>query len=279
MNSQRDLLGRALELFPVKVVKDHFKMAFHEVLAKNTPEQVYNFVYNNLDYTKQHIFVFKIKKPFNSTKFNELEFPLTLISHSNTPNGQKLVCYRLIGYKSMLMDPIENVTLKFLQPITITFHGTMLYVQTTILEKSLKSFGHRPILRSERDVTELDIINELRTFFTPYYDISICDINKGVKALWSSGIIDSRKVQWKKNLSTATETMDGEMTLREEYPDLYKELMKGPLNKTIFKYIKGDGEIMDHFTTNPSFGEINVVTYPKNPNQIKNVIDAIISGN
>lgn len=279
MNTSKKLLERLVKLFPVKVVKDYFNTTIEDVM--NKPETaVKNFCFANLNSTKQHIYIYNIDKKFNVNTYDENNFPVKVYSKTIDTINSSFICYQLIEFTVTLIEPYETKTIQFYQPILVNFIKKHLVIQITILEKNINTyFGGRVVVKSVRDISEEDIINNIRHYFDAEYTTRICDINKGIKTMWKNDLIDSRHVKWKKNKSTATEVMDENYTLKQQYPDVYNDLVKAPLNKTVFKYLKEDDVLVDHFTTEPTYGELSVPIFPKTPNQISNVISQILSSN
>ena len=148
------------------------------------------------------------------------------------------------------------------------------------------SYTHLDVYKRQ-DRKVIDIVKSTTTDYTDVivkhlsseYVISTYDINKGIKHLWEKDKIDSRYAKWKKDKSTTTETMDEDYTLKKHYHAIYLDLIKSPLNKMVFKYLLGDGVFCDHFSADPSSGQISIPLYPGNANQITNVINEILANN
>lgn len=282
MNSAKQLSGRLIGLFPTKVVKEYFSLDPQEVVNNKNSDTIKTFAFNNINNTKQHIYFLQLNKKFNHKSFDPNGFPLEIYKN-DIANGL-LICFHVVGFKVKILNDAENsVTnevIKFIQPILVTFQEKTIIVQMTILEKKLEHYvGGSKIIDPIRSISEDEIITQITAFLSGQYEIGICDLNKGIKYLWDKDFIDSKHVKWKKNKSTAIETMDEEYTVKEQYIDLYNEMIKSPLNKTVFKYLKDDSEFVDHFTAEPSYGSISIPIFPKNPNQILNVVNKIISNN
>ena len=67
MNSEKKILGRLLKLFPVKILKEHFHLElvgealYRDILNTKIKSVINDFAYSNLDFTKQHIYIYDIK--------------------------------------------------------------------------------------------------------------------------------------------------------------------------------------------------------------------------
>lgn len=281
INTKRQLLSRLVGLFPVKVMKDHFKIDVKEVAATLPENDVKGYCFANLAHTKQHVYIYDLNKKFNPNTFNQVDFPLDIVNSSSDAVSHTYLCNKLVSFNVILKNPYSESTIKFYQPITVKLTNKHLIIQATILEKSISSYyPGQTVIDSKREVSEQDAIDEIRAFFEDAnYVVTYCDLNKGIKSMWDTDLIDSRAVRYKKNKSTSTESMDEGHTVKKVYPDVYEELMKHPLNKTLFFYLKEDEVLVDHFTADPSWGTLSIALFPKNPNQISNVIEKILSSN
>lgn len=281
MNTKRKLLNRLIGLYPVKIVKGHFNMDAENAVTKFSEEAITGFCYSNLDNTKQHIYIYHFDKNFTRASLNIENFPLEIVTEKRDAGCHTFICKQLVTFNVKVSSPYEETTIKFYQPIMINIlNNRHLVIQATILEKNIASyFEGRKVFESSREVSEETLIGNIRSYFERYYRVSYCDINKGIKAIWEEDLIDSRLVKFKKNRSTSTESMDGDYTVKEQYPEVYQQLINAPLGKTVFRYKKEDGLLIEHFTTEPSLGRLSIPLYPKNPNQIRNVVDKILANN
>lgn len=287
MNTQKDLAKRLLKLYPVKVVKDEFGMdgqlqsdIIEEIVKTSLPATIQNFALNNFNRTKQHIYLFALNKRFNKSTFDKNNFPTKIVKEVKDDNGYHFYCIPHVTFKTTVNNPFEELDLKFIQPLLVSINEKLLIIRATIMEKNI---GH--YFTSDRKV--IDIVKSTTTDYTDVivkhlsseYVISTYDINKGIKHLWEKDKIDSRYAKWKKDKSTTTETMDEDYTLKKHYHAIYLDLIKSPLNKMVFKYLLGDGVFCDHFSADPSSGQISIPLYPGNANQITNVINEILANN
>lgn len=286
MNTIQNLLKRLLRMYPVKIVKEHFNQTGNSeeilnFLVNNRPANtIKDFAYTNVENTKQHICIYRLNNNFNVGGFIASQFPYQIVNQTVISNGISLVISPNVSFNAVLGNPFQEVILDFYQPFIITIFNRTLIFQMTILEKDIGSYidPGRVVYNVEKINNEEIIIADILPFFAHYQPIR-ADLNRGVKFLWANDRIDSRYAKWKKNRSTATETMDENYTLKEQYPDIYVGLINDPLKRMIFRYLPNDELFPDHFTCDPSRGEISVPLYPKTPNQIQNVIHEILSNN
>lgn len=286
MNSQRNLLKRLIKLFPVKLLKDDFNIKLfsddliNNIVDNNPPQIVKNFAYSNLNYTKQHVYIYELNGNKNHMSFIPDDFPFEVINHNSDGDNLTIMISPIVDFNVILSQPYEEAIIQFHQPGRIKLTADHLIFQTTMLEKNLKTYfdGNRKVLDVEKQNDEQSTLKEIIDFFE-ISSTAICDINRGVKYLWENDLIDSKYAKWKKARSTTTEAMDENYTLKSQYPDIYEDIMGRPLKKTIFKYLNEDEELPDHFTVDPTIGQLSVPLYSKNINQIQNVINEILSNN
>jgi hypothetical protein len=286
MNSPSNLLKRLIKLYPVKLLKEEFSTTnvsdelYEEIIGNVNPGSITDFAYSNIDSTKQHVYIFYLNSVYNNRHFDATSFPFTLIHQDAQANKLSLIISPLVDFRVVLNNPYDELVIKFHQPCVIILSGRHLIIRTTILEKNIGSYfpGNRKVLDVQKEHDEQDTISKTLDYFKNY-DPRICDLNRGIKYLWGIDSIDSKFAKWKKNRSTTTEAMDENYTLKSQYPSVYNDIITSPIGKTIFKYLISDERLPDHFTCDPTNGEISVALYPKNLNQIQNVIDEILSNN
>lgn len=287
MNTETDLLTRLLRLFPVQFIKQTFNVTgsnqseiIESIIQQNTPAGIRNFAMRNFNSTKQHIYIFSLNKAFNRNSFDTANFPISI--HEETVNNglYEFRCLPIINFNTIVI-PFEEAVIEYVQPMIFKFDGKKLIIQCTILEKNLNFiFGDgRRIVDVKKSPDEAEIIASVIDFLTNNYEVNILDLNRGVKYLWDNDFIDSKYAKWKKDCSAATETMDEGYTLKTQYPDVYNNLMSSPLNKTIFKYLREDRLFCNHFTVDATKGQLSVPLFPDTDDQIKNIINEILTNN
>jgi hypothetical protein len=285
MNSNRNLLKRLLRLFPIKIVKEYFNEAgnatdaIEAITGSHTPQQIKDFVKNSYLITRQHIYLFHLGQTFSQTQMADFPFKIEFESHLN---GEHFYfCLPIIKYDITLYNPLAEDELKFLQPVIIKIKNRTVTIHFTKIEKTVSSYYalDRLAIRRSQTKNEIENIDKITNFLTDEFGLTKLDVNKGVKHLWDNDFIDGRKVQWRKNSSIATETMDEDFTFKEKYPIEYNVLTTQPLAKTLFKYLKDDDYLCSAFDSDPSSGHINIPKFPKNANQVIDVITEILTNN
>lgn len=286
MNTNRDLLKRLLRLFPVKVVKDKFNLTgvsadiIEQITGRQEADQtVRDFAADNYTYTKQHIYLYQSDRQFlNGSMTN---FPLDVVKQANANGVRTYFCFATIEYSVILSNPLQNAQLRFFQPVMIRFIGDVIVIHFTKLEKNVATFfpADRNAIRTGQVSHEADTLEEIVTFLSNSYTLAPLDINRGIKHLWHNDWIDCRKVQWRRNNSIATEAMDEQYLYKQESPNEYADTITRPLVKTSFKYLEGDDYFCEDFDADPGNGHINIPKFPKDENQVLNVVREILTNN
>lgn len=288
MNSSADLLQRLLKLYPVKVVKGQFDVdsttqaeQLPEITSKYSERAIVDFAIDNIGYTKQHTYIFRLDSNFSKAGFVRASFPIEVKKAFDDGNNFIIIGFPVVEYDIALLDPYREVTLQFYQPTRITINERTVVIQTTIMEKKPVHYFPASVkaveLRKRND--EEAFINHILTYFRLNYRIEPCDINRGVKKLWEDDIIDSKHVRFKKATSMTTEAMDEGYTVKVQYPDIYTQITTSPLSKTVFKYLKDDDAFSRLFVADPSLGQLSMAIFPEHPNQTWNVINEILRNN
>jgi hypothetical protein len=286
MNTPRDLSKRLLKLFPVKILKDHFnservsEALYEDILNRNIKTVIDDFAYMNLEYTRQHIYIFDVNATPSARHINLQNFPFTVIKQRIVNGIGSFVISPIVDFKTILTNPFEEVLVKFHQPMKIMFDGEHLVFYVTIMEKNIGSYidNNRNVVNSEKDIDELNITQLICQHFS-LLNPCVCDLNGGIKFLWRNDLVDSKYVKWKKDRSTTTEAMDENFTLKSQYPNIFQDLINDPLKKTVFKYLRDDDLLPDHFAIDPAVGQISVPLYSKNADQNENLVREILSNN
>jgi hypothetical protein len=288
MNSTQYLIKRLLKSYPTKLLKDEFNVnetgdtLINQIVETVNQALILDFVYTNFNLTKQHIYVYDIAVG-QMANFNQNTFPITIVKMlENTAVKKRFICTPKVAFSVVVRNPIEELSVDFYQPLLITITRRHLVIQTTILDKSEKSsyfINGREVANVKRDISEQLFIEEVENAIAPIFNPAISDLNAGIKVLWANDSIDPKQAKWKKNASIATESMDLDFTLKVKYPLLYEDIILTPLRKMVMKSLVQENDWPEHFSIDPSKGQLSIAVFPKNLNQITNVIAQIISHN
>ena len=286
MNNSRDLIKRLLSLYPIKHVKEHFGETGNaseviEVVSGNfRQKEIYAFAQSFSCLTRQHIYLLQLNR--NLTLIDVIDFPLSTVFQQAERGGFTLFCLPKTSYSVSLINPLEESEIVFQQPVTITLVNKVLSVFFTKIEKNVTPYypeARYPVKRAQK-FDEDEILRTIVSYFQDQCGTVAClDINKGIKYLWDNSYIDSNKVQWMKASSNATETMHEKLLFKRSYPAEYDELIKAPLVKSYFKYIREDDNFCEFFDADPGTGQVNIPRFPKTENQVNNVIREILAHN
>jgi hypothetical protein len=107
----------------------------------------------------------------------------------------------------------------------------------------------------------------------------ICDLNKGIKALWASNKIDGFDVKYKEPKALSSKKMDRKLGLRATLPEVYEELVLYPLHTIMFRVAAAAKLPVEVFQANPTEGVVKMVRYTDRDGDSDELIDAILKGN
>lgn len=290
MNSATQLHERLLKLFSVKVVKEQFETdatvqdeMLPEIASKYSAQAIKDFVVDKIGMTKQHSYVFKLGSKFDRSKFNPKDLPMQVLSELHQNQDYVFWCLPVVEYELALFPPGEQFTMQLYQPTRIVVAGKYLVIQTTILERSAKSYIEVPkdqrLIEIQRRNTEDVFTQDIITIFRKMGLVSVCDLNKGVKAVWDGNSIDATSVSYRNDRATTTQAMDEQCTVKKDMPDTYKDLMERPLTRTIFRPLNEKDQFSRIFAVDPSKGFLRTSTYPEHPDQTWNIISEILRNN
>jgi len=293
MNSQEEILGRLLRVFPVKHVKESFNTSewrqsevIEEVLANNHVDNIMQFVEDSIDYTRQNVFIYSIRNNYNHIQ-SIVQNNLGVTILSQNLNQGKFVLY---GYHDVFYDvklfhhnQVADTQLNFKQPFKLTIVDGYMVISITKVDPNIKTFytSGEVVLSTNRGDFENNLIHNILTYFDTRHRLrpSQADLNRGVKELWETDVIDAKEVSFRKTSSRAKDVMDGNQLYKYEYPQEYQDMMRNPLELCIFRYIIEDEDWPPHFTCDARVGKLSFNIFSTNINQIDNVIDGIIGNN
>lgn len=169
MNTSQDLLKRLLKLYPVKVVKDNFDPdensqaeMIPEIVANNHENAIKTFALDNHNFTKQHIYFFKLNRNFQRPGFTFNGFPQILQKEIIVDGGYNFQFLPEISYDVILGNPVAQDTLVFYQPLTIRVVNNILQIQITIMEKNIEYYyGARKVYEVTKQNTEEALIQDV----------------------------------------------------------------------------------------------------------------------
>lgn len=291
MNSASELLERLLKLYPVKILKGQFDVEgstqaekLPQIATKYSADVIKQFAIDKIGHTKQHTYIFKLGTKFSRKALDISKMPVKISSEFHGDDGNYVFfCFPIVEYDVALLNPYQEFTVQFYQPTRIVVKNKILIIQTTIMERSASAYlpvdKKRKLVDIEKRNTEEVFIPKILAEFRKHSTVELCDLNKGVKAMWAANTIDATTVRYKKDKSTATESMDEQFTVKADMPDTYKDIVTRPLNKMAFRPLKEEDHFSRSFTVDPSKGEFSMNIYPEDPDQTWNIINEILRNN
>lgn len=273
-----DQLRRLLELFPFSLLKEEWpgvkgekKSDACEIIAGTRDfGRIKTFLMTNFAHCRQHVLL--VKKNDDTTAD-----PLAAFPHSDPfgtmPGG---ISYHLaaVPYTVYLLNPMEQTEVEVLWPIRIEDRDGVLLIRTVVLERDPANYSGRTAIKSIREFDEKKLPNALAEL--GYIPV---DLNKGVKALWSTKYMDAFRVTFKKAKSTSTEVMDEDVGLRENAPEIFDELTSKPLLNTNFKPDPSVDNGIKLFQINATAGRLGFTSYTDDPGDSDEIIKAVLENN
>jgi hypothetical protein len=233
-------IKRLLELFPVAVLREKWsglegtkEELCVAVAEKRDYPDIAKFVDEHFSCCKQHISIFsdaKLPAQLPELKISEGE----KILEAKTDGVQRRLHLIRSEYTVILRDPLVEAKLHFLWPVRVDFTKDKVILRFVVLEKNIGSyFDGRSYYVSSRSIDEDAVLHALKDVMGA--DLIPTDLHKGVKKLWEEGFMDSSRAQYKKSISTASETMDEDKRIKQDNPALYETLLESPLFNTMFE--------------------------------------------
>ena len=288
MNTNTDTYIRLLNIFPTDLLRasfekkvQHKQRVIERILAEHQEKEIFNFVINNLQYTKQHTYVYAINK--GKVKLNMPIIKGALPVETTGRDGVS-TAYYFLKCDSNVIDTrtFTKAVLTNYWPVSISFTNELLTIKVTVMEHNLKEYAGIPLYDLGKAFTEADIMRSIDdALIANNVEISIIDLNKGIKYLWKNDIIDAKFVRFRKDKSISSETMNGDFTLKKAMPETYKDMMARPLERNIFKF-EGNYQEPDypsHFTVEPEAGAVSFTLFPPSLNANQNVLNLILQHN
>ena len=148
-----------------------------------------------------------------------------------------------------------------------------------ILERDISSIVDDKVVSVSRDIKDDTILNSfVESTISHGVQLNKCDLNKGIKKLWSDDEIDASKAKFKKAKSVSTEVLDEDFMLKKDMNAVYVEIIKAPIVQTTFRVLKKKN-LTDAFVVDPTKGIFSFAVYPKQHNGLTDLIDLILSHN
>jgi hypothetical protein len=279
-NRQDDKLFRLLHLFPIQTIREFFKVkgagksqVADAVLQNSTTEKIKEFARSNFGLTKQHVYLFASA---------DMEDDIEIFDHDPEFSDDDYAFYLLpLRFQVLIADEPKRINLDFLWPVMISSHDKGIAVKTTVMEKDLSYYvGSTGKVYNEGQ--SLNDANVSKAVSDALGNVAELDLNKGIKYLWQNDAIDALLVEWEKIKSVSRDIMHEKFLFKASYPKEWAEVMKSPINRTIFSRI-GKSQLSqgfpEYFVANPSSSFLSFPTFSENNTQVENVIRTILENN
>ncbi|MGX7687163.1 hypothetical protein ACWA1C_08375 [Flectobacillus roseus] len=292
MNLPKEQLESLLKLFPVATLKLHFNVKstnqehlIREIISGSNTKDILDFAVLHFDYAKQHIHFYESDTRIN---VSSLQLINSINSYSNQSNNKKLTATFFVPYSvnaiEYLGSTAKQITISSTAPVQLQYHEQnnvkILTIKAIILERFSSSGSNRKVFITNKGIDESDIIKSIISDCEKNkHKLSHLDITKGVKDNFINDLIDFPSIKFTTSLSTITETMHENFTIKAKYPQKVPDIMQNPLDKTICKFINPNPDFVDHFRVEPSIGFISFNTYPPTLNSNPQIISMILDKN
>lgn len=284
MNSSREILKRLLRSYPVAALKGDFESAdlkqgdLIDWIATNKSQAVVkDYCKDNFDLTKQHVYCFSVDDP--------ITFKIELLGQSADYEFDKkardvsYVYFVPVTYSVFNLDKKAEEELKFLCPVKVTIKGSTVLLRVSLLERNADAYYADKVVTLDKTNDEAAIVESFEQFVrSKGIELDRIDLTKGIKELLRKDIVDFSSVKFRKSRSVTTEAMDEAYTVKKQYPDVYKEIMKGPLDRTICKFLEPK-KYMSHFRVEPEIGRLAFSIYPSTTAVYGTIIKLILDNN
>jgi len=272
--SSKDL-KRLLELFPIANIRQAWpdikgtkEEACYTIAEQADLEKFKLFINENLGCCKQHVYIF--------------EKPVDAMTPGTMPGGSMVLDLGNAGalyvvrstYTVVLRDPLDETTLDFLWPIRIDFTDDHLILRIVVLEKTVSAYFDRPCYVADRSIDEKMILSAVEALA-----LKRTDLHKGIKKLWEDGFMDSPRAKYKKAISSASESMDEELGIREHNPELFETLLGSTLLNTLFVIPTDKNSTVSSLSADPSSGYLAFTSYSTEKGDTDFVIHEILRHN
>ena len=286
MNTEKSISSRLLEAVPAKIIKENFdlkgfnqKDAISEVANIYSQNDIRNFVFENFGFLHQHIYIFDL-----NTQIPQNWSPEARFLYSNNHDGNIKNFNLIFRVNFNLFNPAAGgeQELIFDCPVRLTIKNQKFILKISTLERNVNKYFPHQVYGLNKNLSESDIITLTRDMLPAGCAMVNSDLNKGVKYLWAKDFFDAGYIKHKKAKSIATQAMDEDNLLKKIYPKEYLEIIKDPLDRSIFLIIDKNVDISDYisrFLIEPTRGKIIITRFADRNESVNNLIEKILEHN
>jgi len=285
MNSQHELLKRLIKAFSANALKEVFNLVepkgrqadhISQIVQSNSEKIIKDTLFANFSLLKQHVYTYDCKGSFSTNWL--LNHP-SLYSIFDLSKSHKI--YNLLYLTTFeFYNKTKAITqeIQFYTPVQVVQKGTKLIVHINILERDISTIFKDKVVRTNRDVNDDIILENISKSLPLTLSIARADLNKGIKKLWDDDEIDALNVKYNNARSISSENMNEQYLVKAEYPEKYDVLIKTPLSHTTFKVLKAKN-LINFFKVDPTRGTFSFAVFPQNQAGITELIDLILKHN
>jgi hypothetical protein len=282
---------RLLNLFPAQAIRSNWSLgnttkekAVEQLVKSASTQEANAFAFENFPLTKQHVHLFLPSATLDPSADQNLMTGETAVARANADDETAYFYLLDVKFEVVFLDTLVREYIDFKWPIVVIVRPKLLQVKFTVLEKDVRSYfesadSGRVVIgrRSADEKAILKIVqDELARLGTK---VEPLDINKGVKAMWATDIIDSQDTRFKKSKSVSSEIMDEKFYIKRDAPDVYAVARKSPILKAQFEFMKDQERFVPHFVVEANNGILRFPTYGIRRESTLNVITKILELN
>jgi hypothetical protein len=248
--------------------KGHKKHMVEEIAQQTDVETMTGFMKDYLPSCKQHVYLFHCN-------VNLKKLPTTLLQkhdplfrrqrlQDNPSRERRTDCYVIHApYVVYLREPPDRLEIDHLWPVLVEVEKGLCIVRFAKLERDMRAEFPERHLKTERTVTEPELLNLLSLAFQVHGGLRALDFNKGIKKLVEIDAIDCSEFQSKYQHWTTTRTMDADYTMKKDLPpEIYEGFKRNPILRARVRVLyKGGG--IEVFGCSPTYGTIDFSQYSK----------------
>ncbi len=229
--------------------RQHVFVFGHDLKAGNLPKKVLtqNIECENLSVDK--------------TDKTEIEYLLTNKYHFFEVKGESAIAHKSFNW----------------WPVKIVVQPGYLQLRVTIAERHNKT--EPPFYFKERDLDEKIIVGSVHAALGAKAGLFPVDLNRGLKKVWESNVIDSKFVTRKGDKSVDTSAMNTGFTFKKDLPGRYKELVADPLRKSVFEATSDKDGLPPSFAIDAEEGFVAFRGFPRREDAINKIMDLLIQNN
>lgn len=285
MNSQPELLKRLIKAFSVNALKEVFNLVepkgrqadfINQIVQSNSEKIIKDTLFRNFSLLKQHVYTYDCKGTFSSDWL--LKHPSLYSTFDITKSHKIYNLLYLTTFEFYNKTKAYTQEIQFYTPVQVVQKGTKLIVHVNILERDISTIIEDKVVRTNRDVNDDVILEDISKSLPLTVSITRADLNRGIKKLWDDDEIDALNVKYNNARSISSENMNEQYLVKAEYPEKYAVLIKTPLSHTTFKVLKAKN-LINFFKVDPTRGTFSFAVFPQNQAGINELIDLVLKHN